>query len=242
MITRIKNWFLGLSIRWKLQLGFFAVTMATTLYNRWIASLELQKMIEIAQQGGATAQVVQRLQTGYRDFLFNSIWESGIEFALQFLLIGLLAAMFVKPIQALVEALKKVAQGDLTQGVAQTSYDELGQVQKSFNDVVEQLSCIMRSIEESGRQMGQSTYQITAISREISDIAKHEQQRSAQVSSATDALYQIAETAQHLAAEAKTNSQQTEHRAHEGLTTVQTNISEMKNTTRSIVLPLKWVS
>ena len=114
MITRIKNWFLGLSIRWKLQIGFFTVTMVTTLYNRWIASIELQKMIEIAQQGGATAQVVQRLQDDYNNFLFNSIWESGIEFALQFLLIGMLAALFVKPIQALVVALKKVAQGNLT--------------------------------------------------------------------------------------------------------------------------------
>ena len=151
MITPIKNWFLGLSIRWKLQLGFFAVTMVTTLYNRWIASIELQKMIEIAQKGGASEQVVRQLQSDYSNFLFNSIWESGIEFALQFLLIGLLAAMFVKPIQALVEALKRVKAGDLTKGVEQTSRDELGQVQKGFNDVVEQLSSIMRSIASADR-------------------------------------------------------------------------------------------
>lgn len=230
VITLIKNWFLGLSIRWKLQLGFFAVTMLTTLYNRWIAGNELQKMIEIAQRGGAGVPVVRELQAGYNAFLLNSVWESGIEFALQFMLIGLLAALFVKPIQALVDALKKVEQGDLTQGVAQTCRDELGQVQKSFNDMIGQLGRIMRLIEENGRQMGQSTYQITAISHEISDIAKHEQQRSEQVSSATDALYRISETARQLADEAKANSQQTEQRARAGLATVQANIGDMQNT------------
>ena len=228
MLSRIKNWFLGLSIRWKLQLGFFAVTMLTTIYNRWIASIELQKMIEIAQQGGVSAQVLQQLQAAYQNFLLHSVWESGIEFVLLFMLIGVLATVFVKPIQALVAALKCVEQGDLKQSLAQSSHDELGQAQKSFNDVVAQLNRMVRAIEENGRQMGQSTYQISSISKQIYDNAQHEQQRSAQVSLATDALYQIAETAQQLAGEAKHTSQQTELRAREGRNTVKTNIQEMQ--------------
>ena len=47
------NWFIKLSIRWKFQLGFFIVTMVTTIFNRLMASHELQSMIELAQQGGA---------------------------------------------------------------------------------------------------------------------------------------------------------------------------------------------
>ena len=230
MINPLKHWFLGLSIRWKLQLGFFAVTMLTTIYNRWIASNELLGMIDTARQGGASVVVLQQLQSNYQSFLVNSIWESGIELALQFVLIGLLANVFVKPLQALVDGLKKVEQGDLTQRLVPMSQDELGHAQHSFNDVVAHLNRLVRSIEENGRQMGQSTYQITAISKEISNNAKHEQQRSAQVLSATDTLYQIAEMAQHLAIEAKSNSQQTEHRAHEGRSTVQANIKEMQNT------------
>ena len=230
MIIKINHWLLSLSIRWKLQLGFFAVTMLTTIYNRWIASSELLKMIETAQQGAASAQVVQQLQAGYQAFLMHSVWETGIELALQFMLISLLAGVFVKPLQALVNGLKKVEQGDLKQTLEQSSRDELGQAQKSFNDVVAQLNRMVRAIEENGRQMGQSTYQITAIALEISNNAKHEQQRSAQVAKATDALYQIAETAQHLANEAKINAQQTESRARTGCSTVQANIQQMQNT------------
>ena len=228
MFSRIKNWFLGLSIRWKLQLVFFAVTMLTTIYNRWIASMELQKMIEIARQGGASTQVLQQLQTGYQNFLLHSLWESGIEFVLLFMLIGVLATGFVKPIRALVNALKSVEQGDLKQSLEQSSYDELGQAQKSFNDVVAQLNRMVRAIEENGRQMGQSTYQISSISKQIYDNAQHEQQRSEQVALATDTLYEIAETAQQLAGEAKHTSQQTELRAREGRNTVQTNIQEIQ--------------
>ena len=31
----VPRWFLGLSIQWKLQLGFFVVTMVTIMVNRW---------------------------------------------------------------------------------------------------------------------------------------------------------------------------------------------------------------
>ena len=147
---------------------------------------------------------------------------------LLFILIGVIASIFVKPLQALVAALKRVEQGDLKQVLVQSSYDELGQAQKSFNDVVAQLNRMVRAIEENGRQMGQSTNQISSISKQIYDNAQHEQERSAQVSLATDSLYQIAETAHQLASEAKHTSQQTELRAREGRNTVQTNIQEIQ--------------
>ncbi|OFZ69820.1 MAG: hypothetical protein A2Z01_01765 [Betaproteobacteria bacterium RBG_16_58_11] len=234
MLSAIHLWLLGLSIRWKLQLGFFAVTMLTTLYNRWIASNELQKMIQIAEQGGVSASVAKQLHDDYTAFLYNSIWESGIEFALQFLLIGMLASLFVKPIQTLCTALKAVEQGDLTQEVPNRSRDEMGLLERSFNNVRAKLNNILRSIEGSGRQMSQSVHQISAISREISEISKNEHKRSEEVSAATDRLYQISESAQQLADQAQANSQRTEQHAREGLSTVQTNIAEMQRTVEEV--------
>ena len=234
MISPIRHWFLGLSIRWKLQLGFFAVTMCTTLYNRWIAASELRKMIRIAEQGGVSAAVAQQLKVDYSAFLVNSIWESGIEFALQFALIGVLAALFVKPIHTLCNALKAVEQGNLTHAVPNQSRDEIGLLEQRFNDVLATLNQILRSIEGSGRQMGQSVHQISAISREISDIGKNEQRRSEEVASATEKLHHISESAQQLADQAQANSQKTEHRAREGLATVQTNIGEMQRSVEEV--------
>lgn len=230
MFSAISNWFIGLSIRWKLQIGFFAVTMVTTLFNRWMAMQELQKMIRIAEQGGVSTTVLKKLQDNYTAFLYNSIWESGIEFALQFVVIGILAALFVKPIHTLCTALKAVEQGDLTHDVPNRSRDEIGLLERSFNDVLAKLNNILRSIEGSGRQMSQSVHQIAAISREIADISKNEHKRSEEVSAATERLYQISESAQQLADQAQANSQRTVQHARNGLATVQTNIAEMQRT------------
>jgi methyl-accepting chemotaxis protein len=82
------KWFLSLSIRWKLQFGFFLVTMVTTVYNRMLASHELGQMVEIARSNGVSAKVVSQLEANHSAYIFNSFWESGIEFALQFMLIG----------------------------------------------------------------------------------------------------------------------------------------------------------
>jgi len=92
------NWFLALSIRWKLQLGFFTVTMITTVYNRILAAHELGAMVEIARSNGVAAEVVRQLEENHSAYIFNSFWESGIEFVLQFFVIGLVASLFVKPI------------------------------------------------------------------------------------------------------------------------------------------------
>jgi len=40
---RVMDWFKNLSIRWKFQLGFFVVTMVTTIYNRMLASTSCRK-------------------------------------------------------------------------------------------------------------------------------------------------------------------------------------------------------
>ena len=234
MLSTIHHGFLGLSIRWKLQLGFFTVTMFTTLYNRWIASIELQKMIQIAEQGGVSASVAKQLSDHYTTFLYNSIWESGIEFVLLFLLIGMLASLFVKPIHALCTALKTVEQGDLTHEVANRSHDEMGLLERSFNNVLAKLNNIMHNLESSGRQMSQSVHQISAISREISEISKNEHRRSEEVAAATGRLYQISESAQQLADQAQANSQRTEQHARDGLATVQTNIAEMQRTVQEV--------
>jgi len=228
------RWFSSLSIRWKLQLGFFMVTMLTTIYNRWLASSELQKLIDIAEHDGVNAAVIAQLKASHSAFIFNSFWESGIEFAIQFVIIGALAATFVRPIKALCAALKAVEQGDLTRGVANTSHDEIGTLEHSFNNMLAKLNGIMRNIEESGRQMGQSVFQIAAISREIAEIGKSEQSRSEEVSSATKQLHQVSETVQQLAHDATTRARQTEGQAREGILTVQSNIAEMGETVQEV--------
>jgi methyl-accepting chemotaxis protein len=230
----MKNWYNSLSIRWKLQFGFFMVTMITTVYNRMLASYELGQMVEIARDGGVTQQVIDKLVQNHDAYIFNSFWESGLEFMLQFFIIGFVASLFVKPIQALCHALKTVEKGDLTKGVENTSRDEIGELEKSFNDMLSKLNHIMREVNESGKEMEQSAFQIAKISHEIAEVGFKEQSKSEEVNNATLQLHQISESVQAQATEATVRAQATESQAREGISIVQKNISEMEKTVQEV--------
>ena len=230
----MKNWYNSLSIRWKLQFGFFMVTMVTTVYNRMLASHELGQMVDIARADGVAQQVIDKLVQNHNAYIFNSFWESGLEFMLQFALIGFVASLFVKPIQALRHALKEVEKGDLTKGVENRSRDEIGELEKSFNDMLSKLNHIMREVNESGKEMEQSAFQIAKISHEIAEVGRKEQSKSEEVNNATQQLHQISESVQVQATEATVRAQATESQAREGISIVQKNISEMENTVQEV--------
>ncbi|MHB1099021.1 MAG: methyl-accepting chemotaxis protein [Burkholderiales bacterium] len=223
-----------MSIRWKFQLGFFVVTMVTTIYNRVLAAHELGKLVAIARDSHVAPAVIGQLEANHEAYIFNSFWESGIEFALQFMLIGFVANLFVKPIQGLCDALQSVEKGDLTRGISEAQHDEIGVLQRSFNDMLGKLNKIMRSIEESGKQMGQSAYQIATVSHEIAEIGKEENSRSEEATRATEELRKTSEMVQQQAEEASSVAENTERQAREGIETVQTSIARMDHTVQQV--------
>jgi methyl-accepting chemotaxis protein len=224
------NWFANLSIRWKFQIGFFVVTMVTTIYNRLLASHELQKMIELAQKDGAPAAAVQAMIDQRAAYHFNSVWESGLEFMLQFMLIGLVANLFLKPILHLCDALKAVEDGDLTRGVEITAHDEVGVLQRIFNDVIGKLSRILGNVEDSGKQMSQSAFQIATIAKETAEVSRQEEARAAEVVSETKSLSEVARSVQEQAGAAAERTLEVQAKGNEGVAAVQRNIAEMDAT------------
>jgi len=235
-LTSLFRWFSSLSIRWKLQIGFFTVTMVTTIFNRWLASAELSDMIQIVKNSASSDDaLIAELQNNYDAFIFNSFWESGIEFAIQFIIIGVVATLFVKPIKVLCTAVKKVENGDLTKGVVNNSRDEIGLLEHSFNEMVAKFNTIMHQIDESGKQMGQSAYQIVMISNEIASVGKQESVRSNNVTIAMEKLSETSNAVLSLTEEAMHNAKLTESQANEGIHTVQSNIQNMQATADEVV-------
>lgn len=232
----ITSWFSALSLRWKLQLGFILVTMITTIYSRSLASFELGKMVEIATMNKVDALVIQQLQANHDAYIFNSFWESGLEFIVQFVIIGIVAKIFVRPILVLCDSLKAVEQGDLTREVKRTSLDEIGVLEHHFNNMLGKLNGILANVDESGKKMGQSAYQIAAISHQISEIGKNEQKRSAAVSESTDELNSISANVLSSAQSALERSDITQEHAQQGIDRVQVNIQAMDQTMRQVEL------
>ena len=228
------NWFIKLSIRWKFQLGFFFVTMVTTIYNRLMASHELQQMIDIAIQGGAPEAAIKAMAQNRAAYHFNSVWESGIEFAVQFMLIGLVAKLFLKPILHLCDSLKVVEGGDLTRGIAITAHDEFGVLQQISSNVIDKLSTVLGKVEDSGKHMAQSAFQISTLSKEINEISRQEQNRSDAVSKETQALGDIARSVEAQASSAAEKTRVVEQCGRDGVDAVQRNIVEMHATASEV--------
>lgn len=228
------NWYLNLSIRWKLQLSFFAVTVINTIYNRMVFSRELTGLIDIAQSGNAGDEVIRALHTSYHDYVFHAVWQTGLEFLIQFLVIAFVANFFAQPIIHLSHSLQKVEEGDLTKRVDNRCQDEVGVLEKIFNSVLDKLNEILREVEDNSRNMGQSAFQVTKISHEIYKVARHQDSRSSEVIAAMEQVFHVSSSVRDQAAEAVERSRRVEHLAQEGINQVRRNIQAMEQTTLEV--------
>ena len=218
----------AISIKWKMQLGFLAVTMITTVYSRTLASFELERLVDIAREQNVDAVVVAMMEARHDLYIFNSLWESALEFVVQFMVIGLVATIFVRPILALCEALKNVEHGDLRTPLLITRTDEIGTLQESFNSMQAKLAQMISSIDKNSVEMGQSAFQMSAMSHEIALTSKTEATRAEEVNRATATLKETSDLVSQLAETAVDRSSRTDSHAHDGRQAVRCNITAME--------------
>jgi len=224
------RWFLAMSIRWKLQFGFFVVTMVTTFVNRWAGYEDLHRLIETVQGRTRDAELARVLRTQLDEFVFDSIWQSALELALVFLVIGVLANLFVRPVKSLCAAVSHIEKGDLTRGVPNHSLDEIGILERSFNNMVSNLNEVIRNIDESGKEMASSAFQVAAIAHEIAEGSKAEHHRSADVASANHRLQETSASVRQVAKDATDRAVVSDERAKEGMGMIRQNIATMDET------------
>ena len=222
------DWWSKLSLRWKLQIGFIAVTAITTLFNRFLAAYELQGMINIAQENGVSADTVALMVASRGAFIFNSIWESAIEFTIQFMVIGFVATLFIKPFRSLIRALRKVEKGDLTIAVETNSQDEVGQLTNHFNSMVKRLNEVLANADSSSRYMRQSAYQITEVSRSIASQSEEEKVKFKEVSEVILQLHEISSQIQLLADDSKQTAEKGKQAALSSKQIVQKSVTDME--------------
>ena len=228
------KWFSSLSIRWKLQIYFFAVTIVTTIYNRLLAAHELQKMVDIAKASGVSDAVIKQFADNRSQYILNSFWETGIEFFVQFFVIAFVASLFVKPIQRLCHSLQQAEKGDLTHHIEDDSHDELGVLGKVFNSVLKRFNTVLGQVENNGQHMNQSAIQVTTISHEISRVGHQQEERSIEVTMAMMELHMLSEKVQKQAGKATEYSRQVEALAQEGIASVNVNVGAMDDTVNEV--------
>jgi len=241
----MKSFWLNLSLRWKLQLGFMAIAMITTIYNRLLASNELKRLIELVESTTSDPVLHESMQQQLDAFYITSIWDSLLQFGLQFFIIMIAARIFVAPILTLLESLEAVEKGDLTKNVTIHSRDEIGALEHHFNLVLKKLNSILTNIEGSTVHMGQSAFQIAAISNEIESMSETEKAKENEIKQATSKVHDVATQVQEIAQQANQKSETAEQQANKSyqslnqsvarLDSVSANIDETSNQVEEIV-------
>ena len=230
----MKDTWLKLSLRWKLQIGFMAVAMITTIYNRWIAANELDTIIEIVSKKSDSAELIAQLEQEYSVFLTSSVLDTLLQFTVQFFIIAVVARLFVEPILELIKSLEAVETGDLTKKVQVHSKDEIGQLEQHFNTMLTKLNSILVNVDKSTVHMSQSAFQIAAISKEIEDMSASEKQNEQAIEQATHDVTELANDVSNLAQSAKSNSEQVQTQAKTSIASLSESVQQLEQMSNEI--------
>ncbi|MBU2666219.1 methyl-accepting chemotaxis protein [Actinoplanes bogorensis] len=99
-----------------------------------------------------------------------------------------ISRMIVKPLGRNVEALERIAHGDLTARVAVESNDEVGHMSATLNETAEAMGAMVRRIQDSSTMLASASEELSAVSSELSASAE---ETSAQVSTVSDAASMV---------------------------------------------------
>ena len=190
----------------------------------------------IEMQGSGMEGAVTRIE----QIVFRSIAITAaigvFSLIIAIMMVVLLTRSITRPLSRAVEIAKSVASGKLDNEISVLSDCETGEMLEALKNMQDTLHTILREIEDCGRNMGQSAYQVATISNEISDVSKQQENRSEEVSNAMHQLYQISSNVQEQAIEAANRSREIENMAREGILSVEQNIGSMAETTQHVSL------
>ncbi|OOM16567.1 methyl-accepting chemotaxis protein [Clostridium saccharobutylicum] len=86
------------------------------------------------------------------------------------------STIFIKQINKIKDAIKKVAEGDLTEKVDITTADEFGELGENFNSMVDSMHKLIGKVEETANKLVESSVNIASMSEEttasVSDVAQ----------------------------------------------------------------------
>ena len=121
---------------------------------------------------------------------FGLMWTVPMLIGSTILFVILLRAVFGKPIHALIDRVKDIAQGegDLTQRLEVKSHDELGQLGDHFNRFVSKIHDVIAEVAGGAREVASAATEIAASSEQIASGMNEQSAQVTQISSAIDEM------------------------------------------------------
>ncbi|MBI5636847.1 MAG: methyl-accepting chemotaxis protein [Nitrospinae bacterium] len=140
--------------------------------------------LNVAESGNASSIAVANAEKFFIVLTAAAI----IGFILALMLGYYLSRSITRPVIAMVEVIRDVAEGDFTREVPITSHDEIGVMGETFNGMVEYLRGMFKEISGSSRTLAASAEKLTAISSQLSASSEQMSQQSVGVASATEQM------------------------------------------------------
>jgi len=146
------------------------------------------------------------------------------------------------PLTKIIDAMKKVIKGDLTQHLEYGRHDEFGLLIKGFNQMVTYLRDLVGQIQRSGIQVTSSITELASTNKQQEVTANEHAATTNEIAASTT---EIAATGAHLLKTMKKVNSLTKNAAfaadegHEGLKGIDANMVKMEDATGSIVTKLQ---
>jgi len=151
---------------------------------------------EMAKLGAEIVAVADELREGQKNKM-NSAQTSAITMAVSFVIGALIIGIFVafiiargivNPINKMMEAINKLAQGDLTHKSDIDQKDEIGLMASELNNTIDQLHDSMITVSNNTDQLVSAATEISSASEELSAGIKEQTNQTAQVSTAVEEM------------------------------------------------------
>ena len=156
----------------------------------------------------------------------------------------LIARTMTKPIAALADRMKDIAQGegDLTQRVDETRKDELGTLGKYFNEFVARVQGLMKEVASSAEQVTAAATQIAASAEEMASGLSRQEEQAGQVSAAVEEMSATVSDVARKSEDASKAAAESRSDAEDGSRVVTDTISEMAAISEEVTISARSVN
>ncbi|MCC7205082.1 MAG: HAMP domain-containing protein, partial [Phycisphaeraceae bacterium] len=167
---------------------------------------------------------------------YGLLWSVPLVIAGVGLFVWLLRRIFNRPVNALIERIKDIAQGegDLTQRVAVTNQDELGQLGGWFNQFVAKIHDLIAEISGVTRDVASASTQIASSAEELAGGISEQNQQMTQISAAVEEMSSSIIEVAKKSGQAAQNADESGKVAQEGGQVVQETIQGMTSIDQAV--------
>ncbi len=139
----------------------------------------------------------------------------------------LLRRIICPPLVRAAEAAQRVAEGDLTVRVKANTNDEVGDLGRNFNDMIEKISEIIGLVADTASEVAAASTEIAATSEQMSSGMQEQSSQVTQISAAIEEMSASVIEVARKSAEAAENAEQSGRAASEGGSVVNQTIGEI---------------